>query len=187
MLLWHYGRVVRDVDWPRPVCLFCAAASHAVALRSPYCVCMHAHSQTHPHTHTPKHTHWHTRTGRLRHAGSSIDVAILMAMFHAPLSAKFNARRKYAVSPAPPWPSTPPATPTAQSLRGNSCCSQLDSSGAAPLSTLLQRGADNKRDFSFGHLIKCSTAAISEWAWAGWAWHDGRLKLLLDLWRHYMT
>lgn len=102
LLLWHYGRVVRDVDWPRPVCLFCAAASHAVALRSPYCVCMHAHSQTHPHTHTPKHTHWHTRTGRLRHAGSSIDVAILMAMFHAPLSAKFNARRKYAVSPAPP-------------------------------------------------------------------------------------
>lgn len=107
--------------WPRPVCLFCAAASHAVALRSPYCVCMHAHSQTHPHTQqTQAHTHAGGQAGRQRHAGSSIDVAILMAMFHAPLSAKFNARRKYAVRPAPPRtaavPARPLRTPTSRSL-----------------------------------------------------------------------
>lgn len=122
--------------WPRPVCLFCAAASHAVALRSPYCVCMHAHSQTHPHTHTQAHTGTHTcrhthmqagrQAGRQRHAGSSIDVAILMAMFHAPLSAKFNARRKYAVSPAPHRPAPPLCrnAPCARPLLGLSVASR---------------------------------------------------------------
>lgn len=127
MLLWHYGRVVRAVALasPRLSFLRCRVACRSIAVAI---LRLHARPQpntpTHTHTctHTCRHTHMQAgrQAGRQRHAGSSIDVAILMAMFHAPLSAKFNARRKYAVRPASPRtaavPARPLRTPTSRSL-----------------------------------------------------------------------
>lgn len=131
-------------------CSFCVFARHRWQCRSIAVAILRLHARPQSNTHA---THTHMRY---------IDVAILMAMFHAPLSAKFNARRKYATSPPLSSPShdQPTKQPTNPPLPLD-CIHERLFTGRfwSWLHCAAHRMADNKRDFSFGHLIKCSTAA----------------------------